>query len=538
MAENAKVMSVGACDIMARTPAGAAYVQKVTHPPTTIPQEYLGIPDSSAPNVVCMEVKGETNVAPIFTYATSSSATTTVNPSSMLFLSPSGGYVASYVFMQVPTTNGPGWSQPISWPSTANHPVVTNTTPPAVLNAGYNFSNWVSDVAMFRSSYKSETFYLNATDFNNQGTITTAKFKPNILRAQTVLTLFQTHSKCAGSMHSFTRAINLAIDPNMETFYVAKNELVGPVADYAVQVFECNGGTSANLRIPYSGTANEYSALYQFLPSSATDLLNLSSKSKTNPAVDGAFVVHQPVDPTSTWDVTTSLPDYSSGSSSIAAPVLSLIRAYNAGTGYQYFPLFTSTSGQGGNSANVAAVDTPWNNLDWSITILEGLTIPSSTGTTLSSVPYVTVKSYSGFEIQPQFGSSLRPFARLLPLPDRDAMDIATCIFHSRPDALPASANDLGTIAATLFKFTPMIIDGIKSMFGAYNKNKKQQAKERPAEKQAVASIVRKISKVAIAPKQRKQPQQQPRRRRDDVEPARKLPDNSVPKTMVFRKRR
>nr|WAY16407.1 hypothetical protein [Hepelivirales sp.] len=533
--ENAKVMSAGDCDIVAKSPAGAAYVKKVTHPPTTIPQEYLGTPDSSAPNVVCMEVKGETNIAPILTYSNSDTTTTTANPGSMLFLSPSGGFVASYVFMQVPTNVGLAWSQPITWPGNDAHTPITNNTPPAVLNSGYAFRNWYEDVSSFRTSYKSETYYLNATNFNNQGTVTTAKFKPNILRAQSVLSILNSHENCGESTLRFVRALNLAINSNRETFNITKNGVSGPTADYVVQIFECNDGPDPTIRQPFNTGSGEYSALYHFLPSNATELMNLSSKSKTNPALDGAFIVHQPIDPVMLWDSNTNLPQKTSGPSQLLeAPVLSMIRAYSYTTNiYEYFPLFTSASQTvAGNVQNASAVDLPWNNLDWSITIFEGLTVPPTVGTTLSSVPYVTVKSYAGLELQPQFASSLRPFARLLPLPDRDALDIATCIFHSRPDALPASANDLGTIAATLFKYAPMVIDGIKTMFGMIKGEPKKKKKQvaQPKNDKTIANLERQMLTMQLA-NQALRRRIKPGATRYVPEPVRKLPNSApVPK--------
>lgn len=459
-------------EICCGTPEGAAYVKKVTHPPTTIPNEYQGIPDCSAPNVVTMEVKGEQNVAPILTYPNTSTTAATVNPSSMLFLGPSGGRVGAYVFLQLPTAAGLSWVQPVSFPAVSPSPAIANTTSPAVLNAGYNFGNWSQDVAVSRTSYKSETFYLNATDFNNQGQVTTAKFKPNIITGLTLLSLLAEHANQSQTLTSLRRAVGQALkrtgrptQVDDEGYEVISAVNSVPAADYAVQVWQVEATSTSSAITQLFGTPMY--ALTGILPTSSSDVLVTSSKAATRPAREGAFVVHQPAGPVNDWQPSpTGIVQLTKPLNQ--GPVVCLLRSVISGV-VTYAPLYSdpNVTNTGLTVDNNNLTDSPWNNLDWEMTLFEGLTVPTSTGTTLSSVPYVTVKTFTGIELQTQPVSSLQPFARLLPLPDPDALLMATGIFHARPDSLPASANDLGSILGTAVKFIPTAINWLSDAFGS-----------------------------------------------------------------------
>lgn len=165
-------------EIHTPTPAGAAYVNKVTHPPSPRSPDYRGVPDCSSPNVVHLELKGEYNFSPVITRATAPNVITSTVVGKMLFLQTSSPQVGVYCWL---ADNG-GWVQPQSQPANPDqqHPAIAQKCASASICKGYNFSNFADDVAQYRATYKSTTFYLNATDFNNQGTITCAKFKPSI----------------------------------------------------------------------------------------------------------------------------------------------------------------------------------------------------------------------------------------------------------------------------------------------------------------------------------------------------------------------
>lgn len=467
------VMNIGSVKVTCKTASGSAYVKKVTHPPTTIPNEYCGVPDNSAPNVVLMETKGESNFPPILTYPVVSGGTTTIktiNNTKMLFLQPSGGKVAAYCFLwndQPPAGIQPGWVQPLSEPL-ATVPF-SNVCPASANNTGYNWLNWFNDVGPSRTTYKSQTFYLNATNFNNQGTVTSAKFKPNILYGISFAELLETHKGDEKSNDNLIRLVRAVAARRKDDFEVVERGPKGYPTEYTFQVIEIDSPQAVLSPLPGSSMY----AFSKMIADTPSDVLSISSRSATRPARDGSFVVHQPVNPVYEWTTT------GDGAANIApvitrsGPIISIMRT-RVGNTFYYMPLYSeSTIAATGDTPLAYSGDAPWNNLDWAITLFDGLTIPPTTGTSLSSVPYITIKSFCGQELQTQFFSSMRPFSRLLPPPDRDAMELATTIFHGRPDDLPAAANDLATIAATALKFMPTAVNWLKDLFG----NKQQQTK-------------------------------------------------------------
>lgn len=498
-----EVANLQGTSVNALTPAGAAFVKKVTHPPSEIPADYQGTPDCSAPNVVQIEVKGEINIPPALTLpaAATGSATTSINPSSILFLQSNGVWVGNYVFFLV---NGQ-WIQPVN--SIAPLPLISQLSVPACLNSGYNFDNFAQDFAKFRTVYKSSTYYLNATGFNNQGTVTTAKFTPTVYGANiptTAADLLRLHKHCDKSTKSLLDAINkmMFLQPSQKknveddgyevlgnnrerlTAFKSINEV--PTEVY-LQVVEFNSG--AITAIPNSNMAN----VNNVMPETASDVLTMSSKGITRPAKDGAFVVLQQQGPVSEWTtVNQSLPAYPT----VPVRLLwTLMRTQSAAGVYAYVPLYSSPST--GNTVQPFACDVPWNNLDWSYTLFEGLTVPpqATPSTTLTGTAYITVKTYVGMEGRVNSFSSLRPFQRLLPMPDSSAMTMVTGIMHARPDSLPASANDLGTIAATAIKFLPTAVGWLKDLFGG----KKQQESAMATAKEFVRPKEPKEQKSALS---------------------------------------
>lgn len=443
------------------TAAGAAYVNKVTHPPSPMTSEYQGRPDCSAPNVVLMELKGEVNIPPIITVPKTNSTTKTINPSSILFLQSSGAIVSNYVFMLVndSDTGINGWVQPQGQASSPNtYPSIVAATPPACKLSGYNFEAWPTDVASHRKTYKSSTYYLNATNFNNQGVVVSAKFKPNIVQGITLNELFQQHSNCKRSMENLKNAVQ-----SFNSFEVV--DFKNPSTIVNVQFLDFGEAGSGKVNtIPFSPSL--YSN--QLLPLTASDLLTFSPKAATRPAKDGAFVVQQQEDEIIPW--------VSSSTTSVAFATLppgltlSFMRCVEDGA-YKYVPLYSSSTN--GLTTSPLTAEVPWSSLDWSMTLFEGLTIPNTVGTTLTSVPYITIKSFLGLEIQPRPNTSLVTFQRTLPLPDDDAIKMAIGIMHARPDSLPAAANDLASIASTAIKFIPTAVEWLKDIFS--NKEKKPE---------------------------------------------------------------
>jgi len=487
--------------ISADTAAGAAYVKKVTHPPTMIPENYQGVPDCSAPNVVPFETKSESNFPAQIVLPTGATTSQTLNSSSMMFVSPSGGQVATYCFQYVNSGPTIGWVQPVGTPLGTNP--IAQPCPPAQNNQGYNWGNLTSDAAQMRTTYKSETYYLNATAFNDQGTVTSAKFKPDIINTTFTATWKQFDRESRASLLRALKACNAKVFFKKKD-YVAVNKKGDDISDdlevdfdttpdYAIQFWQLQPNTAGAIA-PIAGSPMY--TLNGILPANASEVLNFSSKAATRPAKEGAFVVHQPIGPVQPW---TALPSgVASGIQPIQqsqVPVISLLRIATYPTGgvtFQVAPLFNIANALPNPAPQTLNTDAPWNNLDWTMTLFEGLTIPAA-GSSTTSIPYITVKAFAGIEVSPQVHSSLLPFARLLPLPDHKAIEMSTGIHHARPDSLPASANDFGAsavvagasaLAPLIIKHIPAVVDWMKNVFS-------KPPPPKPVQKQPVQVVTR-----------------------------------------------
>lgn len=323
MSENSTTIIPG---IETLTVAGAKYVRKVTHPPTLSDSnnEYYGTPDRSAPNVVLLECKGETNVPIVF----KDTASTVLNPGRVLFMSGSGMRASTYVFFWVNNS----WVQP----QITITPSLTQSAPPATLNSGYNFQNWANDIGDFRTTYKSETYYLNATGFNNQGTVTCAKFKPNIIVSSSQI--FSSTASDA-SLLSFHEATIQALGPESKYAKIFNSHLnrlaSSNVSKQEEEGYEVLNVRKSNFNNPSYRTqaarlaASQYNFNFQYikvgsgtgsvsklgntnmfamsgvLPETMSDVLTSSPKGNTRPATEGAFVVHQQVDDVLLWQPNT-----------------------------------------------------------------------------------------------------------------------------------------------------------------------------------------------------------------------------------------
>jgi len=333
------VARIDGVSIHADTPAGAAYVKKVCHPPTTIPADYQGVPDCSQPNVVCVEVKAEANFLPQITVPTGSTTNATINASSMLVVAPSGGRVGAYVFLLVnsplaPTANG--WVQPIATPTGTNP--INQTCAPALINRGYSWGNFIKDVAKFRTTYKSLTHYLNATAFNDQGTVTSAKFKPNIVTTTFFSAYAEANRESRISLLKAMRSVGAAVHfkKKASSDYVITGKKLDEVedapeidtsltADYGIQFWELqdnSGGSITQFASPFP-----FWAVSNVLPQNASDVLTFSSKAATRPAKEGALTVQQPIGPLQEW--TDNMSGVGAGAFSVNSdqiPLLSFIR--------------------------------------------------------------------------------------------------------------------------------------------------------------------------------------------------------------------
>ena len=427
-----------------------------------------------------------------------------INATAMLFLTPSGGKVGSYVFYK--TANNT-WAQQqwLNAPSGTNPKAICATR-----NDAYDWqTQYARDFACSRQAYKSTTFYLNATKNNNQGVVTTAKFKPAIINtlqelsrsfnldlpnsdsAMTLRNLIKCHKAANHKLavqqlnrilDDTTKRFNLPTIPEDDGYQVispAQNRdnsnPSAPFSDYYVQMFNLgtiNGGTNNNV-----GDDNSQ-WLTGVLPTDATQLLNLSRKAASRLAQEGAFVVQGDSDDVNLF---TSVPlnrdeNNFPGKNGLVLTLMCWMNPLAApGSQVNYATLYDDIIRSGTEREKFS--DIPWNMSDWSWTLFDGL---STTNAEAWGLPYITIKTVTGWEAQPRTKSFAALVQRLLPLPDPDALEMAAGIHAQRPDSLPASANDLGSIASTVLQFLPTAVGWLKDLFGS--KPKQEQAMQKARE--------------------------------------------------------
>lgn len=459
-ASEPNVMTIDGVPVKPQSTNGTDYVKKVTHPPTTLPTGYCGVPDASQPNFVPLEVKCEQNIQSTYTIPIDAATTAPAFPvgGRILLVSPSGGYVGQYIFYW----NGAGWVQTLNQVPVATVRPAINGNVASTTMHGYNFDNLTKDFDAIRTVYKSNTVYLNATDFNNQGTVTDCKFKPSVSR-----TTFSSlrESLDATGKKNLDRACRPIIDrikksAALDNEFVNLGPLGNPEFDFNVQVWTMPNDTTT-LTSPYDILAPTWTQISGTgLPNTPDDVLTASPKATTRMAREGTFTVQQPVDPVQLW---TNLPDNSSSSQQYPAGcTFSILRA-NSGTAANFVALHTGLSGTGGTLRDS---DVPWNNLDWTFTMFDGLSQPTFNESGIPiNAPYLTDKGFCGIEGAACPAGSLMSFQKLLPLPDPEALQMAAGIFHARPDSLPAAANDMGTIAKVAMKWLPTAVSWLRGVF-------------------------------------------------------------------------
>jgi len=387
------------------TAVGRAWVNKYLHPPSIRTADYNGTPDNNTSPYAILEYDVVQNISPSFLNPISGEQLFT---SDLMFLQGSGALVVTYAFVRHPKYLDGKW-QP--------HPQT-----PAVVNTSYDFpESWRTDVSMHRLSYKSCTYYLNATAFNDQGTVTTAQFRPQIL-------------------------VGWATPADDELDVIAMpRRPVGVDPDFNAQWIVL-------------GNMSDSSGQSETMPPTASMVQQSSPKAITHMAKDGVFVPQTWAQPVNAFKPN---PKYLSSS---LADLPSCQLEFYDNQGSHTIPLFNASTPTGVDPTKPNTWhDITWSDFTWAYVLFSGLSAPTTQITT--STAYITVKCVYGIEVQPMTKSPFNPFMRAAPVPDDRAVHIAAAIAHQKPDAFPASANDFGTILALAAQFAPQVISWISNAF-------------------------------------------------------------------------
>nr|WAY16492.1 hypothetical protein [Hepelivirales sp.] len=436
---------------VSETAAGKAWLEKYLHPPSVQKPSFVATPDNNISPVTTLNFETVNNIPLTATIGTGPSSRT-LNFTDVFFLQTTGARVVSYVFVRSPGYNSGNWFQ---------HPQT-----PAITNDSYDFvNNWGSDVSMQRLSYKSCTYYLNATAFNDQGTVTIAQARPAVFVYQ------GTHP------------------PPIDVSQRVEGEF-----DYNCQILDV-GDVSG------SGQSGE------FVPSTPTQVQQSNPKAVTHLAREGAFVPQHWSQPTNRfWN------NADTGNGSDHDLVQTYIRFTMADKSEHTVRLFNKMNADGsipdeGQVTLDNAADTPWCDFTVAYVYFSALSVSPVLGQTIVSQPYITVKSIYGVEVQPFPKSSFTFFQQTPPIPDDRAIHIAAGIVHQKPDGYPSSANDLGSIFGLVTKFAPKVFNWLTNAFNANSpKEKKVKEKKERVDTKEVKQLAKAVARTEITPRLRRRP--------------------------------
>lgn len=499
-----KVTTVQGFDLHTLTPAGASYVEKKIHPPAPTPADYRGRPSTTSQEIVLFQTPGETDVRPSFVYNSGTSVAPAykyIYPESMLFLTMPGGVVASYNFMKISDNT-------YAQQNRLNLELGIQTQSPACLNTGYDWAgNYSKDVAEHYVDYKSTTFYANCTDFNNQGLISTSTFKPDVILSTISTIAASLDQKSRNNLYAALGVPSKKKSSRKNEDYNEDFEVIDEVSmPYANSKFQfLNFGTQEAT----IGTLGGQVTITGLFPKDIGEIQVMSRNNATRPFKEGAFVVARDSEEVQMFMPRPVLTDTSEGNNLVG----SMLTWYNPTLNQTLYVWLNTYPVGSGTELPFKSQDIPWSMTTASLTLVQGMSVPSNqtTPVALSSLPFISVKTITGFAVQPAPRSSLNVFINELPVPDRAALDMIACINRSRPDSLPAASNDFGTIATAIISLAPTVISLIKDLFGSKKAPapvveapkpviaKKTKPKNKPQKNFKPPTIVRQMRRVHIS---------------------------------------
>jgi len=459
--------------LQAHTPAGAAWCRKYLHPPAPTPADYAGVPDINNSPSVRTEYRA---VQDIQTYIVGG-----------------GGVVTNFnkvVFLQMPSCTIP--TIPFKY-STAG--VLTQQPEDVVHNQGIDAVSQLQNFSSGRLSYKSVTYTLNSTDFNNQGVVSVAQFRPNVLTFTGDATLLEYMTKKCGRSKALEQLGMIRSKfPSDDDFITVSTER-----------------KNKRVEAPSETAVNFYIVLtVGKIPVNSTDVAQMSPNATVGPAKEGAFVVQNFSQPINRY-VDYSIAYHASTLPTNAAvqPQSVCLEIINSDGTYSFMALTDGYNPLGAFMPDVALFD-----FTCAWVHFEGLSVLPAGSPTTTTPPYITVKAITGYEAQAMPNSVFTPFMANSAIPDSLAIDFAGMTSHARLDSLPARYNTFGAIASSLLAAAPSIISTLKGVFG-----KKETKEESARTKSTIAGLAAKLEAMRTAISQKRAPVRAPARVKPRVAP-------------------
>ena len=420
-----------------------SFLDKVLHPPSSVPG-FVGLPTNDARSQVIAEYRNLVimkNPSVQLGNAVASSALTNNDLTSfdVAFLVPNGARVLGIAYVYNTTTGL--WYQDL-----------TNTD----IQDVYNFDNWKADSQLFRPCYKSLTTYLNATAFNNTGSVAVSSFNPALLFAGTLMSLAHTDPMLfADFVASKHEEDSLFHDSTHENYSIGiKNFMSFPlqaredITKYArskkdVSVALDPATSVQILSLGDVGPIGGSGGSLAVVPSTSM-ILNQSQRSYAGKACEGTFSVSKFNTIAPKWMCATNGSEAALGHMALYECHLVAYRT----DGTRRINVLKEPCPPNTPADNIKPLmDTQWTS-DMTMTWIkyEGLTFnPAQTQNQL-----LIRKYYSGIEIQPALQSAWAGMQKAGPTPDLKAMQAIMDGFYTLKDGMPAKYNFLGTLGSII----------------------------------------------------------------------------------------
>lgn len=463
-----------------------AFVCKVTHPPTTVP-EFSGLPTQDTRTQVVYNMRNiDVLKSPITVDKTTGVLATNDwdDHNDYTIIVPNGARVKWFGCCYGFDSGNPGSLSTRYSQDVANVGIQDN----------FDFKNWSNTVNLYRPCYKSITLYPNVTAFNNQGIISAQQFNPNILFAGDLPSLsyeqpktfmllldclykskgddmFHTDETHSDFHHTVVeswfktrklRTRGLKLDPN-DYYQILNMGQVGYVGD-------------------------EFS-----IAPTPSQIAQNSMRSYQDKFINGAFCVSR---------VNTLSPRWMSGSNTIKStkesPGLYKCLWYSVNAnGDPAISLLSDPTPAGVPLADAVVMrDTLWSSdMTWQIIRMQGISpnrlIPTTNNT--AAVSPIAIKHYYGIEAQPVWNGPWNGIARMSPKPSLGEMQSLMDTFYEMPDAMPAKYNAIGAFLPFLASAVPHALSFIKDLI-TNKKSKSDRAVTMPTTTKRVRAIDKPVS--------------------------------------------
>lgn len=461
-----------------------AVLQKCLHPPTAVP-DFCGMPTNEDRDQLVMQfqrldmlkqpmvVQGST-ARPVANY--------TGNQSWLLLNS---AKIMAFAFIREDSTTGPTtWKQDLA-----------NT----IYNDAYDFENFSKDTQLFRPCYKSTTWTLNATAFNDVGMVCGAQFNPAVG--------FQgPYSKLANEdpvlfvdsvCYKIQQGHVLILHEDDEDYQSWKDkERHFPrfaLLDLKFKLGLTNEALTIEpwMRVQFL-SLGEAPGLQIPVPS-ISNLLQSTPRSLCLKAKEGVFMVQRINTVAPQW-----INSFGGNAPSLAQYECALY--WESSTDQQrHFSFLNEVNDSG--SVDVV-FDTAWTKdmtMGWITS--EGL-MPNVGGNgtptlpiTVSALSNIAIKTYYGLEIQPALVSPFNTLTKQSPQPDLMTMQTLLRQFYEIKDAMPARMNFLGLLNTGLKLLGP-VIDAFAG--GSSKEEAPKLAKRAAVKAEAEAEVAESMAQMSL----------------------------------------